>query len=136
MKPTLTLKIIAFLAVVQGVFGLLRAYGWVQIGADLFRQGLLILPIVGTLAVLRGMFIAGVAFLYFLFFCGALLGSRWAWSVCLTAVVINLLLVLSALAQGVSFMQAIAWAVIPAVLLFYFFSQMGRVALKGASESR
>lgn len=132
MDRTLSLKIMALLALVQGGFALLRAYGWVQIGTDLFRQGLLILPVVGTLAILRGMFIAGVAFLYFLFFCGALLGSRWAWSVCLTAVVINLLLVLSALAQGVSFTQAIAWAVIPAVLIFYYFSQMGRVALKGA----
>jgi hypothetical protein len=132
MKPNLTLKIIALLAVVQGAFGLLRAYGWVQIGVDLFREGLLILPALGAVAVLRGMFIAGVAFLYFLFFCGALLGSRWAWSVCLTAVVINLLLVLSALAQGVTLTQAIAWSVIPAVLLFYFFSQLGRVPLKGA----
>jgi hypothetical protein len=132
MKPTLTLKIMAFLAVVQGAFGLLRAYGWVQIGVDLFREGLLILPALGAVAVLRGMFIAGVALLYFLFFCGALLRSRWAWSVCLTAVVINLLLVLSALAQGVTLTQAIAWSVIPAVLLSYFFSQRGRVALKGA----
>jgi hypothetical protein len=132
MNRASSVKIMALLALAQGAFGLLRAYGWVQIGADLFRQGLLILPFVGTLAVLRGMFIAGVAFLYFLFFCGALLGSRWAWSVCLTAVVINLLLVLSALAQGVSFTQAVAWSVIPAVLIFYIFSQMGRVALKGA----
>lgn len=132
MKPTLTLKTMALLAVVQGAFGVLRAYGWVQIGVDLSREGLLILPALGAVAVLRGMFIAGVALLYFLFFCGALLGSRWAWSVCLTAVVINLLLVLSALAQGVSFTQAIAWSVVPAVLIFYFFSQRGRVALKGA----
>ena len=132
MNRTLSLKIMALLALVQGAFGLLRAYGWVQIGVDLFRQGLLILPILGTLAVLRGMFIAGVAFLYFLFFCGALLGSRWAWLVCLTAVVINLLLVLSALAQGVSFTQAIAWSAIPATLLFYFFSQTGRQTVKGA----
>jgi hypothetical protein len=132
MDRTLSLKIMALLALVQGAFGLLRAYGWVQIGADLFRQGLLILPVVGTLAILRGMFIAGVAFLYFLFFCGALLGSRWAWSVCLTAVVINLLLVLSALVQGAPLMQAIAWAVIPATLLFYFFSRTGRQTVKGA----
>ena len=132
MNRTLSLKIMALLALAQGAFGLLRAYGWVQIGADLLRQGLLLLPVVGTLAILRGMFIAGVAFLYFLFFCGALLGSRWAWSVCLTAVVINLLLVLSALTQGVSFTQAIAWSVIPALLLFYLFSPMGRNALKGA----
>ena len=122
----------ALLAFAQGAFGLLRAYGWVRVGADLFGQGLLILSAVGTVAVLRGMFIAGVAFLYFLFFCGALLGSRWAWSVCLTAAVINLLLFLSALVQGVPLIEGIAWAVIPAVLLFYLFSPTGRNALKGA----
>jgi hypothetical protein len=132
MDRTLSLKIMAVSALVQGAFGLLRAYGWVQIGSDLFRQGLLILPVIGTLAILRGMFIAGVAFLYFLFFCGALLGSRWAWSVCLTAVIINLLLVLSALVQGVPLMQGIAWAVIPMALLCYFFSQIGHQTVKGA----
>ena len=132
MDRTLTVKIMALLALGQGAFGLARAYDWVQIGADLFKQGLLLLPIIGTLAVLRGMFIAGVAFLYFLFFCGVLLGSRWAWSVCLTAVVINLLLVLSALAQGAPLMQAIAWAVVPAALVFYFFTQRGRQTAKSA----
>ena len=132
MDRTLTVKIMALLALGQGAFGLARAYDWVQIGADLFKQGLLLLPIIGTLAVLRGMFIAGVAFLYFLFFCGVLLGSRWAWSVCLTAVVINLLLVLSALAQGAPLMQAIAWAVVPAALVFYFCTQRGRQTAKSA----
>ena len=131
MNQTLAIKIMAILALAQGAFGLLRAYGWVRIGADLFRQGLLILPIVGTMAVLRGMFIAGVAFLYFLFFCGALLGSRWAWTVCLTAVVINLLLVLSALVQGAPLMQTLAWSAIPAALLIYFFSQTGGRTVKG-----
>ena len=33
-------KVIALLALIQGVFGLLRAYNWVQIGTDLFGQGL------------------------------------------------------------------------------------------------
>ncbi|MGE5305148.1 MAG: hypothetical protein ACM3TN_17700 [Alphaproteobacteria bacterium] len=132
MNRTLSLKIMALLALAQGAFGLLRAYGWVRIGADLFRQGLLILPIVGTVAVLRGMFIAGVAFLYFLFFCGALLGSRWAWPVCLTAVVINLLLVLGALVRGAPLMQAIAWSAIPVALLIYFFSHRERQTVKEA----
>lgn len=135
MNRTLSLKIIALLALVQGMFGLLRAYGWVRIGANLFRQGLLILPIVGTIAVLRGMVIAGVALLYFLFFCGALLGRRWAWSVGLTAVVINLLLVLSALVQGAPLMQAIAWTIIPAVLIVYRLSPAGRKSITDASAS-
>ena len=133
MNRTLTLKIMALLGLVQGVYGLLRAYGWVQTGVDLFGQGLLILPIVGTLAILRGMFIAGVAFLYLLFFCGTLLGSRWAWSVCWAAVVINLLLVLSALGQGVSIMQALVWSLIPAVLILYRVSPLGRQTLDAPS---
>jgi hypothetical protein len=31
-------KVIALLALIQGVFGLLRAYNWVQIGTNLFGQ--------------------------------------------------------------------------------------------------
>jgi hypothetical protein len=125
----------ALLALVQGALGLLRAYGWVHIGVDLFREGLLILAAVGTVAVLRGMFIAVVACLYFLFFCGALLGTGWAWWVGFTAVVINLLLVLNALSQGVPLMQAMAWGLIPTILLFCLFSPMGRNPLKGRQAS-
>ena len=123
MKPTWSLKILALLALAQCLFGLLRAYGWVRVGVDLFAQGLLILPVLGTLVALRGMFVAAVAFLYLLFSCGVLLDSSWAWSVGLTAAVINLLLVLSALLQGAPPPQVVAWSVVPAILLFYFFSQ-------------
>jgi hypothetical protein len=65
------------------------------------------------------MLIALVALLYLLFFCGVILGSRWAWPVCFTAVVINLLLVLSAVGQGAPLMEAIVWTIIPAVLIVY-----------------
>jgi hypothetical protein len=44
---------------------------------------------------MRGLFISAVALLYVLFVIGALLGKSWAWWSCLTAVVVNLLLVLS-----------------------------------------
>ena len=131
MDRPLSLKIILLLALVQGVAGLLRAFNWVQIGVDLFGQGLLLLPFVGALAVMRGLVISVVALLYVLFVIGALLGSHWAWWVCLTAVVINLLLVLNGLIQGAAVIQAVIWAVIPAILLFYFFSQTGRNALEG-----
>ena len=131
MDQPLSSKIILFLALIQGAAGLVRAFNWVQIGVDLFGQGLLLLPFVGALAVMRGLVISVVALLYVLFVLGALLGSRWAWWVCLTAVVINLLLVLNGLVQGAAVIQAVIWAVIPAILLFYFFSQTGRNALDG-----
>jgi hypothetical protein len=135
MNRTLSLKIVALLALVQGAFGLLRAYGWVQIGVDLFQQGLLIVPIVGAVAILRGMLIAVVAFLYFLFFWGALLSARWAWPVCFTVVVINLLLVLNAVGQGAPLIEAIVWTIIPAVLIVYRFSPAGRKTLRRPSAS-
>ena len=136
MNRPLSFKIMISLALVQGTFGLLRAYGWVHIGADLFKQGLLILPVVGALAFLRGLLISAVASLYFLFFCGALLGRRWARGVCLTAVVINLLLVLNGLVQEALVAEAIVWAIVPVILLLYLFSPAGREALKISAVSR
>ena len=132
MGKSVRLNIIVLLALLQGVLGLARAYNWVQIGANLFGQGLLLLPFVGVVAVMRGLFISIVALLYILFIVGALLGKSWAWWPCVSAAIINLLLVLSALAQGASVTEAIVWSVIPVILLFYFFSQRGRDALEGA----
>ena len=132
MSKSLSCKIMLFLALLQAVFGLLRAYNWVEIGVDLFGQGILLLPFVGAVAVMRGLFIAIVALLYVLFVLGALLRRSWAWVVCLSAVAVNLLVVMSALAQGAPVAEVIAWMVIPGILLCYLFSPLGRNALKGA----
>ena len=131
MIKSLNFGIILLLALIQGVATLLRAFGWMQTGFDLFGQGLLLLPFIGAVAVMHGLFIAAVALLYELFVIGALLGKGWAWWSCLTAVIVNLFLVLSALVQGPAAAEAIAWSIIPVILLFYLFSQMGRDALKG-----
>ena len=122
MNGSLSFKIILFLALLQGVFGLMRAYNWVQVGVDLFGQGVLFLPFVGTVAVMRGLFISAVALLYVLSVIGALLAKEWAWWTCLIAVLLNLLLVLAGLVQGAPLIQGIVWSVIPIILLFYLFS--------------
>jgi len=132
MRRPVSLKIMMLLALVQGLAGLLRGFNWIQIGVDLFGKGILLLPLIGTLAMMHGLFIWGVALLYVSFVLGALLGSRWAWWSCLIAVAVNLFLALSAFVQGASLTELIAWSVIPAILIFYLFSQMGRDALKGA----
>lgn len=131
MGRALKFKIILFLAFIQAVAGLLRGFNWVQLGGDLFRHGLLLLPMVGAVAVMRGLFVTAVALLYVLFVSGSLLGKSWAWSICLTAVVVNLLIVLGAVAQGGLVVEGIVWSAIPVILLFYLFSQTGRAALKG-----
>jgi hypothetical protein len=135
MNRPLSFKIMVLLALIQGVSALLRAYNWVQIGVDLSGQGILLLPAIGAVAIMRGLVISAVALLYLLFFCGALLGGRWARWVCLPAILVNLLLVVNGLAQGAPIAQAIVWAVIPGILLIYIFSQSGRDALNGPSTS-
>ena len=132
MRRPVSLKIMMLLALVQGLAGLLRGFNWIQIGVDLFGKGILLLPLIGTMAMMHGLFIWVVALLYVLFVSGALLGSRWAWWSCLIAAAVNVFLALSALVQGALLIEFIAWSVIPAILIYYVFSQMGRDALKGA----
>lgn len=132
MDRSSMVKVMALLAFVQGIAGVLRAFNWLQAGVNLFGQGILILPLVGAVALLRGLFISLIGLLYVLFATGALLGKSWARWVGLTAAIVNLLLVLSVLAQGASLLEATAWAVIPALLIIYLFSEAGRKTLKVA----
>jgi hypothetical protein len=132
MDRSVTLKIMAVLASVQAIAGVLRAFNWVQVGVNLFGQGLLLLPLVGAVAVLRGLFISVIALLYILFAVGVLLGKGWSRWVGLTAVIINLLVVVSALIQGTGFAEAIAWSAIPVILAIYLFTESGRNAFRCA----
>jgi hypothetical protein len=136
MSKSLTFKIIVFLALLQGLFGLLRAYNWVQVGVDIFGQGILFLPFIGMLAVMRGLFISAVAALYVLFVAGAMLGRGWGWWSGFMAAIVNLLVVVNALFQGAAPAEAVGWSAIPVILLVYLFSQNGRNALKGPSTYR
>jgi hypothetical protein len=132
MNRSLSFKIILFLAFLQGVFGLLRAYDWVQFGVDLFGRGTLLLPSVGAIAVMSGLIISVVALLYLLSVFGALLEKPWAWWTGLTAVVLNLLLVLPSLAQGAPVLEVLAGSTIPVILLFYLFFPRRSHALRSA----
>ena len=130
MNKPMSVKIILFLALLQGVFGFLRAVNWVQIGMDLFGQGILLLPVLGAMAVMRAAVISVVAVMYVASSIGGMMGSGWARGMLIAAVIVNLLLIVSAALQGAPVNQAIAWTVIPVIVLFYLFSQTGRAALK------
>jgi len=132
MGKSLCLKVIIVLALAQGIAGLLRAFNWVHVGVDLFGQGLVLLPFIGVIAVLRGLLIAVVALLYVLFAGGALLRFSWARWVGLGAAIVNLLMALSVLIQGAAAAQVIAWSVIPLSLIYFLPSLTGRDALTSA----
>ena len=123
------LTIVAALALVQGVLGLLRSYEVVRFGVDLAVRGALLLPLLGIVTVARGGLVAIVALLYLLFAVGALRQSAWSWWIGLAAALLNGLLVVNAMAQGASIAQSLLWAVVPLVLVSYLFAPAGRRAL-------
>jgi hypothetical protein len=110
------LKALAALALAQGVLGILRALQWFQVGADLGRGGLLLLPILGVVAAGRGALVGVIALLYVLFAWGIFFGKGWARGVGLAACVLNLLSVLGLVLYGDSLAAALAWAVVPLIV--------------------
>jgi len=116
---TLGMTIIAILAVVQSVAGVLRALHWFDAGSDLLGRGLLILPLIGVMAYVRGALVAGIALLYVVFAVGVFTRKAWARSLGLTVAVVNLLLVLSVLIQGEALVRALLWAIVPVIMLWY-----------------
>jgi hypothetical protein len=110
---------IAVLALIQGVLGLLRSLQWFQIGGDLSRTGVLLIPIVGVAALVRGGFVALIAVLYVLFAWGLFSGKPWAWSVGLAACVVNAVAVVGLIVAGDSLGAALFWAVVPVIVGIY-----------------
>ena len=111
--------IVAILALLQGVAGILRAFQWFDVGGDLMGQGLFLLPLTGVIAIARGVLVVTVALSFIVFACGLLLKQSWAKWMGIVAAVVSLLLVFSLLIQGESLARAVPWAVIPAIILIY-----------------
>ena len=129
-QRSLVATVVAVLAAAQGVFGILRAVHWFDAGSDLMGQGLLLVPLLGAIAFLRGAFMATIALMYVIFACGIFLHKGWAWWVGLVVAVVNLLLALSVLAQGgEAFGRAIPWVIVPVIVLAYLLAPAGRKAI-------
>jgi hypothetical protein len=126
--------LIALLALVQAVAGILRAAQWFQVGSDLAGHGVLLLPIVGAIAVTRGVIVGGIAILFGLFAWGALTGRGWAWGMGLAAVVANGVVVLSLLLGSAPVPAVLIWAVVPLIVLVYLLSPAGRALGGGANR--
>lgn len=131
----LGLKVVAVLAVLQSIAAVLRALQWFDVGSDMMGQGLLLLPLLGLIAIGRGMLVAVLALLFVAFACGALLQRHWARWLGICLAIVNLLLVLSVIIQGDTPVRALLWAIVPAVMLAYLTSAPGRQALKGNIDS-
>jgi hypothetical protein len=121
---------IAILALIQGALGVFRAFDWFNVGADLFGQGLLILPLVGVIAFARGGLVIVLSMLSALFAVGMLLQKSWAWWLGLSVAAISILLVLNILILGETVLRTAFWLIVPIVIAAYLLSPSGRAAVK------
>ena len=130
MPENINRTAIAALALAQGVFGVLRAFNWFQIGSDFLGQGLLLLPMMGVLAYAWGFLVISIALLYVVFAVGLFTEKSWAFSLGMMVALINVLLVLSVVIQGESLARGVLWLIVPLVIVGYLLSPAGREAAK------
>ena len=126
---------VAVLAVVQGVVGVLRAFYYFHVGAELEGRGIIFMPLVGAMAYGRGGLIILVASLAFIFAVSLLMGKGWGWWCGLVAAVLNIMLVLGILIDGEHIAELLLWLVVPIVVIWFLFSRFGWQPGHGSDES-
>ena len=132
----LGLTVIAALALGQGLFGVLRTLHWVEVGGDFMERGLLILPLLGLLAIGRGMVVAVLAVLFGVFSYSLLQRRSWARGLGIFLSLVTLLLVVSAVIHGESLARALVGAIVPVVILCYLMSPSGRHVLNVDAQAQ
>jgi hypothetical protein len=110
------LSVVAVLALLQAGLCVLRALQWFEVGSDLGRSGVLLLPIISVVAVARGVLVGGLAVLYLLFAWGTFAGKGWAPAVGLAACAVNAVAVLALVVSGSSPVAALPWLIAPVII--------------------
>src|SRR5215470_7975867 len=126
MHRSTGLIIIALLALLQGVLGLLRSFNLFRAGVDLAGEGLFFIPLVGLITIGRGAIMAGIAVLYFIFAIGAFAQKSWAVTVGIVAAILNVLFVLGLVLADAPVVPVLLWSIVPIIILCYFFLPQGK----------
>jgi len=128
--------LVALLAIVHAIAGILRAVRWIHVGSDLSGWGVLVMPIVGAMAMTRGVIVGTIAVLFGAFTVGALGHRSWAWGIGLAAVIANALVVLIALFGGAPLARTMVWMIVPVIVFVYLLSPAGRGTLGFSGDGR
>jgi hypothetical protein len=121
--------VIASLAVAQGITIASMGLIWLQVGSSFNQEGGLISLLIAMIAAARGWLLIFLSLLYLLFAVGAWQTRAWAWGVGLLVSVASLLIIGGGFLKGGLLMSALAWLIVPVVMIGYLLSPTGRQAL-------
>ena len=122
MQRSLPVIGVAILAVVQAVLGLTRGLYWVRRGSGLFGWGFFTFRVLGILASAIGGLVILTALLYLVLAVEILAAKRWAQPLGFVVIGLNVFLALSGMIKGESLVEAMAWMIVPAIILWYLLS--------------
>ena len=120
--PNRQLSMIEVLAMAQAALILLRTLRWFEIGSDLLDRGILILPVIAIFAYAPGAVIVAIALLYATFAWGEFAEFPWARSCGVIAGLLNLALIVGAVAEGEAVFRSLLWAIVPLMILCWALS--------------
>ena len=123
MQTSVTYIGVAILAVGQAVLGLPRGLYWVGRGSGLSGWGLFTFRVIGLLASAIGGLLIVTALLYVVLAVGILASKRWAQPLGFVVIGLNVILALSGTIKGESLVEAMAWMMFPAIILWYLLSR-------------
>ena len=130
MQRSLPVIGVAILAVGQAVLGLPRGLYWVRKEA-VFSVGVFSsFRVLGILGSAIGGLVILTALLYLVLAVGILAAKRWAQPLGFVVIGLNVLLALSGTIKGESLVEAMAWMIVPAIILWYLLSQHENPARK------
>ena len=130
MQRSLPVIGLAILAVVQAVLGLTRGLHWVRRGSGLLGWGFFTFRVLGILASAIGGLVILTALLYLVLAVGILTAKRWAQPLGFVGIGLKVCLALSGTIKGESLLEAVAWMIVPAIILWYSISQHENPARK------
>jgi hypothetical protein len=132
---TAGVTVVAVLALMQGIVGVLVGMGLLQLASIFEQRGGPLSLLIVMLAEVKGWLWITLSLMYVLFAAGAWQVRSWAWWVGLLVSVLTLLYGTSILLKGVN-AAVVAGLIVPVVIFAYVLSPAGRQAFGQASGAR
>lgn len=128
------MTIVAVLAVIQGMAGILGGFIFLQLASTFHQSGGGLSPLIVMLAEVKGWLWVALSAMYFIFAAAAWRRKSWAWGMGLSVSVLTVLYAVSALAKGGSVVVTSVWLIVPATIMAYLLSSAGRQAVGPVAE--